>query len=103
MVGWLGQGRPGYHARVRNLAFGVIVLLACALAGCGARSDLDAAAPPDAAVVVSAPACQPGDPVTTLAGELVWPFGILVDEASVYFTTYVNPGAVMKVPRTGGA
>jgi hypothetical protein len=102
MVGHLGQGRPGYHASVQNPARLVILLLASSLAGCGARSDLDPASAPDGAVAIPAPACKPGDPVTTLAGEMVWPFGIVVDESSVYFTTYANPGAVMKVPKAGG-
>lgn len=79
-----------------------MVWLASTLAGCGARSGLEEAAPPDAAVVIPKPACAPGDPPTELVGSVVWPFGIGVDATHVYFTTYAKPGAVMKVPKLGG-
>jgi sugar lactone lactonase YvrE len=48
------------------------------------------------------PACTKGEGPVTLASGLIWPFGLVVDEASVYFTLYDGDGAVMKVPKAGG-
>lgn len=48
------------------------------------------------------PACAKGEGAVALASGLNWPFGVAVDETSVYFALYNSDGAVMKVPKAGG-
>jgi len=106
-----------------------VLLVALALAGCGARSDLDVAgaaagadAGPSCAAagapcatsadccdaacveqVCGGPPCHAGDPPVVLSSGLDTPFGLAVDAATVYFTTLANDGAVLAVPKVGGA
>lgn len=97
-------------------------MLSVVLAACGARAGLDvpvyevaggaaaggaggegAGGDAGAGGTPQGFACEPGDPVVTLAEGLEWPFDLEVDATHVYFTTYDDvEGGVHRVPREGG-
>lgn len=47
-------------------------------------------------------AFSPGEPPIALATAIAGPFNVALDDAFVYFTSYVKTGAVLRVPKAGG-
>src|SRR6185312_13821390 len=105
------------------------LLFGCLLAACGARSSLSeggaqttpdagpACASPGASCVTSAdccgtsceeslcggPPCRAGDPPVVLAEGQASARAVVLDATAVYFTLFQAAGAVMVVPKAGGA
>jgi len=47
--------------------------------------------------------CHPGDPAEKLATGYAWPYGLALTNDRVFFTDYDSGGALLSVPKAGGA